>query len=278
VVKEKMSEFPDGEKYEKKSADMKRLTEIDEKNNRLEKLSKEDLEFIYEIDSEIKGFGYQKDPRIEEIIRKRDIKSDLSLVMGFSQEEISLTKKEALCGGVKYHYGKLNFDDLKSAENLKLPQIVSGSISFNKLESAEGLNLPETIGGSLDLGNLKSVKGLKLPKMIGGGLSFFSLRSAENLNLPETIGGSLDLGVLKSSEGLKLPATIGGSLDLGALRSAENLNLPETIGKSLDLGNLKSVKGLKLPKMIGGHINFKSLQSDELQELRSKYPQFKFGE
>lgn len=278
VVKEKMNEFPDGKKYEKKSADMKRLTEIEEKNNREEELSKEDLEFLYELDSKIEGFGHNKDSRIEEIISKRDIKSDLSSVTGFSQEEISLTKKEVLSGGIKYHCGGLNFGNLKSAENLSLPQIVSGNIYFSDLESAKGLNLPQKVGGNLDLSDLKSAEGLNLPETIGGWLSFFSLKSAKGLNLPKTIGKYLDLGSLRSAEGLNLPETIGGYLDLGSLRSAEGLNLPKTIGGYLDLGSLQSAKGLTLPQTVGRYINFRSLQADELQELQNKYPQFKFGE
>ena len=46
---------------------MKKLTEI---NNKKEELNKEDLSFLYEIDNNIQGFGYNKDPRIEEILDK----------------------------------------------------------------------------------------------------------------------------------------------------------------------------------------------------------------
>jgi len=94
VVKEKMTEFPDGEKYEKKNADMKRLTEIEEKNNRQEELSKDDLRFLYEIDSKIEGFGYEKDPRIQEIILTRKIEDDAPIVLEYQREEIAFGQEE----------------------------------------------------------------------------------------------------------------------------------------------------------------------------------------
>lgn len=89
IVKEKMADFPDGEEYKKKAADMKRLTEIEEKNNRKEKLTKEDLVFLYEIDSPIEGFGYDRDPRIQEIILNRDLHENISIFSGCQQEEIA---------------------------------------------------------------------------------------------------------------------------------------------------------------------------------------------
>ena len=120
VVSEKMTEFPDGEIYQKKTADMKYLTEIDKKHQAGEELTKDDLRFLYEIDEGIKGFGYQADPRIKEVKENRDIKSDLSLITGYSREQISTTQEEALKGDIKFHYGDLYLNSLQSAEKEKL--------------------------------------------------------------------------------------------------------------------------------------------------------------
>lgn len=96
IVDEKLKSFPDAEKYKKKTADMELLTAIDKKQNLGRELTKEELVFLYEIDSRIDGFGYQKDPRIEEIIEKRNVKTDLVLMMAIPLEYINIKDKEKI--------------------------------------------------------------------------------------------------------------------------------------------------------------------------------------
>ncbi|MBU2542495.1 hypothetical protein KJ785_02975, partial [Patescibacteria group bacterium] len=182
VLEEKLAEFgTEGEKYQKKSADMKRLTEIEKriKSDKDGELTKDDLKFLYEFDSKIEGFGYQKDPRIAELLDGRDVKDDISNVAGCSRDQISLTKEEALSGDIKYHYQGLYLESLTSAEGLKLPGSVGGSLDLSGLTSAEGLKLPGSVGGSLDLSGLTSAEGLKLPGSVGGDLNLRRLTSAE---------------------------------------------------------------------------------------------------
>ncbi|MCK4891704.1 MAG: hypothetical protein KAS78_03485, partial [Candidatus Pacebacteria bacterium] len=151
IVDEKLSEFPDKDKYKKKTADMKFLTQIDKKQKEEKELNIDELKFLYEIETNIEGFGYQKDPRIKEIKEKRDIKEDFSLIAGLPKEQISITKEEALSGEIKFHYGNLDLSGLQSAEGLKLPETVNSSLYLSGLQSAEGLNLPETVNGGLYL-------------------------------------------------------------------------------------------------------------------------------
>lgn len=92
VLEEKLKDFgPEAEKYKKKSADMKQLTEIDKKikENPQAQLSKEELRFLYELDAPIEGFGYSKDPRIEEILVGRDVKKDLPIIFDCQPEQIA---------------------------------------------------------------------------------------------------------------------------------------------------------------------------------------------
>ena len=255
IVDEKLSEFPDKEKYKKKTADMNTLTLIERKQSKGEELTKEDLSFLYELDSRIEGFGYRRDPRIEELREARNIKEDLVSITGFKAWEISTEEEEALSGGIKFHYGDLD---------------------LGHLEFAVGLEFPETINGNLDLGSLESAEGLKLPKTLNGDLNLCSLQSAEGLELPKTINGSLNLFGLQSAKGLKLPENING-LDLGNLESAEDLKLPETINGYLNLFSLQSAEGLKLPETINGDLYLRSLKDDEKEELRRKYPDIKIS-
>ena len=263
VVEAKMKEFPDGEKYEKKSEDMKCLTEIEARVKAGAELSKEDLAFLYEIEGKIEGFGYRRDPRIDELLRNRDVKDDLSFTLGVPKEKISTNNKEALGGGIEYHYGNLGLGKLTSAEGLILPKRIGGDISLDGLRTTEGLTLPESVGGHLYLTNLKSAEGLVFPKSVGGGLELSSLTSIKGLTLPESVGGDIRLSVLTSAEGLTLPESVGGNINLNRLASAEGLTLPESIGGGLYLIGLTSTKGLTLPESIGGDLDLNDLTSTE---------------
>ena len=77
ILEEKLKEFPDRGEYLKKEHDMKLLTLIDKKVNNNIELTLDELKFLYEIDDQIKGFGYEEDPRIKEIKRKRKKKKRL---------------------------------------------------------------------------------------------------------------------------------------------------------------------------------------------------------
>jgi len=263
IAKEKYSQLPGGNKYDKKDQDMRYLTLIEHKLADNQDLSLEDLRFLYEIDSPIEGFGYQKDPRIKSIIEKRNIKQDLSLVFDCRLDQISTTEQEALKGNIKFHYGDLNLKNLTSAEGLVLPENISGDLDLSGLTSTKGLVLPKSVGGYLDLPGLTSAKGLVLPKRIGAGLDLKNLTSAEGLVLPENIGGTLYLPGLTSAEGLVLPENIGGYLDLSGLTSAEGLVLPENISGGLYLSGLTSAEGLVLPENVGGDLNLYGLTSAE---------------
>ena len=264
ILEEKLKEFPDKDKYLKKEHDMKLLTLIDKKVNNNIELNVDELKFLYEIDSKITGFGYRKDPRIEEIKRKRNERRDYSLIYNVKEEEVALSIQEWLNNPEKFKAlpGSIDSLYLTSAEGLVLPQLVGGNIELRSLASAEGLVLPKSIGGDIDLRSLASAEGLVLPQHVRG-INLSSLTSAEDLVLPQLVGGDIDLRSLASAEGLVLPESIGGSIDLRSLTSAEGLVLPKSIGGSIDLRSLTSAEGLVLPKSIGGKIYLNSLTSAE---------------
>lgn len=259
IVDTKLDEFPDKEKFKKKTEDMKILTHIDKKQKNGEALSKEDLSFLYEIGSKIEGFGYEKDPRIEEIKRKREIKSDLSLLTGYPKEQISLTREEALKGGIKYHYGDLTIHadtDIGEGEKIRLPE--------------------DMIEGGLEIFNLRSAEGLTFPKKaINGNICLYDLESAENMILPrEVVKGTIGLNNVKFAKGLKFPKEVGGSVHLMGLRSAEDVEFPIKIGGILKFAFLESVSGLILPEEIGSDLylgNYKSPPESALSRLTKKY-------
>ena len=266
ILEEKLKEFPDRDKYLKKENDMKLLTLIDKKVNNNIDLTLDELKFLYEIDGKITGFGYGKDPRIEEIKRKRNKRRDYSLIFNVKEEEVALSQKEWLNNPKKFKalLGNIDLDSLTNAEGLVLPQYVTGSINLFSLASADGLVLPQYVGGDLSLYSLASADGLVLPQYVGRNIVLFSLASADGLVLPESIGGSIHLNSLTSAEGLVFPESIGGNIFLDSLTSAEGLVLPHYF----DLNKLKCPYNIKEEIMNNPDKYYMAPTEDDKKEIK----------
>ena len=265
ILEEKLKEFPDRDKYLKKEHDMKLLTLIDKKINNNIELTLDELKFLYEINSKIEGFGYKKDPRIDEIKKKRKIKKDYALIFDVKEEEVALSQEEWKQNPNKFKIldSDLYLRHLVKPNGLVLPHHINGSLSLSNLTSAEGLVLPQSVGGYLDIRNLTSAEGLVLPQSVGGDLHLWSLTSAEGLVLPQDFSGNLYLNNLTSAEDLVLPQSVGGDLHLWSLTSAEGLVLPQDFSGNLYLSNLTSAEGLVLPQSVGGNLFLDNLTSAE---------------
>ncbi len=232
VLEGKLKEFSDGKLYQKKVHDMKMLTAIYDSYEKRE-LTKEELVFLYEINSKILGFGYKEDPRIKEIKAKRDKRKDLSFILNCESSQIGLTENDLYKSQLKYYEGGINW----------WPE-------YEKM-SKLGFNFPDYIGGSIYLSVLDTGKRLKLPKSISGSLQLFDVTTAR---------------------GLILPQNIGEDLDLPDLNKANGLILPKNIGRNLYLSNLTTLRGLTLPEMVGGKISIghKSYTLEQLKELQEQ--------
>ena len=304
AAEEKIATLPGAEKYKKRTGDMKRMTEIENKVKQNQTLTKEDLRFLYEIDSKVEGFGYDRDPRINEILKIRpDKRTDLAFVFDTTPDKVSLTIEEALSGGMKVHFGNLytknDFYIYQLSENKRLPEYVIGLLELNELkfddsktqgaelpkhvcgnlslagltltEKQERLKLPEYVGGDLDLQNLTSAEGIELPKYIGGNLDLQNLKSIVGLKLPEYVGGNLYLRDIPSAKGLKLPKHVGGTLHLFSLTSAEGVEWPEYVGDSIDSQRLEVLQEFKLPEGTR-FVRFPNLASEYRERLKKEYP------
>ncbi len=115
IVDEKLKEFPDGESFRKISKDMKQLSQIHAKCfDKADKylnptLTKEELEFLYEVDSTIECFGYDRHPRIKKILKERNVKEDVSTVLGYKPEQIA-TDIQEVGENTKAYIGPWNID------------------------------------------------------------------------------------------------------------------------------------------------------------------------
>ena len=264
ILEKKLKEFPDRDKYLKKEHDMKLLTLIDKKVNNNIELTLSELKFLYEINSKIEGFGYERDPRIDEIKNKRNIKQDYALIFDVKGEEVALSQEEWKQNPNKFKIldSDLYLWHLVKPNGLVLPHHISGSLFLDGLYNAERLILPKSIGNTLSLEGLSTVEGVVLPQKIGN-LDLSGIISPKGLILPRHIDGSLYLDNLTSVEGLVLPQCVGGNLNLHGLTSAKDLVLPQSVGGDLNLGNLTSADGLVLPQSIGGNLNLSSLHNAE---------------
>lgn len=149
VLNEKLEKFDaEGEGYKKKSADMKFLTEIEMKTKQKQRLTKNNLIFLYEIDSKIEGFGYQRNPRIEEIRKTRNPKEDAAIIFECQSSEIAW-KPEDINENTKAYIGKWNnieiFQKIKQYPDIKYlyETFPDKKIIIQTLKTNPDVNSPE---------------------------------------------------------------------------------------------------------------------------------------
>ncbi len=120
VVQSKLKEFPDGTAYEKRAHDMQLLTDIEHRATAGQSLTKDDLIFLYEIDGAIDGFGYGKDPRIEELRSTRNPREDAPIVLDCQPSQIAW-RVEDVREDTKAYVGPLFpgvFDKLRTIDHI----------------------------------------------------------------------------------------------------------------------------------------------------------------
>ena len=251
VVEEILNDFGEISKneYLKKVNDMKQLTRI---YNDQDNLTFNDLVFLYELESYILGFGYCKDPRIEEIINKRNVIDDYNFIL----DNCEIAKRLSC-------FSKLKLQDLKSVKGLKIPKDLQGDLNLSGLKTAEDLVLPESYQGILNLSGLETANDLVLPESYQGKLYLSGLKTAKGLVLPESYQGDLDLSGLETAKGLVLPESYQGYLNLSGLETAKGLVLPEGYQGDLYLYGLKTAEGLILPEGYRGYLTLKALKTVE---------------
>jgi hypothetical protein len=81
------------------------LTVLDQKQERGD-FDKDDLTFLYELDAPIEGFGYDRDPRIAELLGTRNTKEDAPIVFDCAPEEIAW-RREDISDRTKAYIGPL---------------------------------------------------------------------------------------------------------------------------------------------------------------------------
>lgn len=121
VLDEKLASFgKEAQSYRKKSADMKMLTALEKKKEQRNPFAKEDLTFLYEINSTIEGFGYQGDPRIEELRKDRNPEADMLTIFDCTRAQIAHVPSE-INENTRVYVGQLEpgiFQKLQNVEHV----------------------------------------------------------------------------------------------------------------------------------------------------------------
>jgi len=147
IAEEKINELPGANQYQKKSADMKLLTEIEKKAQQNQQLTKDELIFIYEINEKIEGFGYQRDPRIVEIRKNRNPKEDMLVIFECQQNQIAKNTNE-INENTKAYIGPWNVDIFQTIRRYPNINHLYESFPDKKifkmtLETDPGINSPQ---------------------------------------------------------------------------------------------------------------------------------------
>lgn len=227
ILDKKINEFPDGDRYQKKVNDMKRLTKIYMEYKERE-LSTDELRFLYQIDFEIEGFGFSKDPRIDKILSQRNVRKDLVSIFQCKEDEISFDFKDVLSGKkIVCFYGDLVLDGIEKIDSsISLPEYVIGKLAINDLIDTENLILPKIVN-SLEIDGIDNVNNLVFPARLES-LSINGVERICNVYFPNSIH----------------------YISIDEVIEIENVIFPESLYDGLELPNLKQVKNTKFPKNI----------------------------
>ena len=285
ILDEKLNEFPDKKYYQKKVKDMKYLTILEKKQEEGLEFSFDDLIFLYQINDKIDGFGWESDPRIMEIIQKRNAKKDLSIILKIPENEIAIKLNDFeenknirfFCGDLNWNedkvpsyfsklqviFGNADFRNLTDSLGLESLQSIKGNALFRRLTNAEGLSSLQNIAGDAYFYRLTSAKGLKSLKNIEGDAYFSSLTSAKGLESLQNIKGDAYFSSLTSSKGLELLQNIEGDANFNRLTSAEGLTSLQKIAGDANFDKITNAKGLESLQNVGGNAYFHRLTSAE---------------
>ena len=146
IAQEEYHALPGGERFDKKSVDMRKMTKLVQKQEKAESFTKEDLTFLYEMESTIEGFGYEKDPRIAELRGQRSPEQDMLIIFECTRDQVAKSEKE-INETTKAYVGKLDPGILDLTQQYNIEHIYTsfpeGKIKIEKDFEAEPITLAQ---------------------------------------------------------------------------------------------------------------------------------------
>ena len=246
IVDKRIEFYESGKKYLRRQNDKKRISTIYSKWQNKAPLTKEDLEFLYELD-EYRNYNISGDYRIKEILKSRDKEQDLMFVFGCQKNEISLGngikyvgRVDAFPKSTKYHIGlidlyrelyniqdKNNHSPVDEYFRKNRPDLYTKEYLDSKIQF---VNLPT----NLVVGKIKTeaeiLRKVNFPKKLVGDLSLVYAKQISKVTFPEEVIGNIYLNNISNlSEPIILPRKIKGNLWINSLRKEDLrwITLPE---------------------------------------------------
>ena len=268
IIIDKIKDFNDKFEFMNGLNQLQFLSIIYKKYKSNQELTKDELRFIYEINSNIVGVVPHKDPRIKEILSNRDKKYDLSLIFNCNEDEIALTQDEVNINTICLYDNLIAYE-----ENINLPklQYVKGDIKCPYLKDVSGLYSLTCVSGSIYLDSLIDATGFKNLRIIGGSINCEYLRKSNGFNNLVSIGYNAYFPEIKEVLNFNSLKIIG----LNALypkyihayipnvitgKGLENL---EIIKGNMIFYKLKSLECFKSLKQVRGEAHLASLETIE---------------
>lgn len=149
IMEEKAKTLPGYDEFQKKSAHMKRVTDLVAKKESGEEFSKEELVFLYEIHENIQGFGQSRDERIDELLAGRKSKAELNRddyadLLDLQPAEVALSIDEYTLE-TKWAKPGVEMDTAEETRDPELLEKLSESLNYvTQLNVAENSDSPAT--------------------------------------------------------------------------------------------------------------------------------------
>lgn len=166
IAMERLKELPGGEEYTQKAEDMKRLTTLEKKLNDNPEidLTPDDVVFLYELERSIRGFGYDKDPRIDELVGKRNLVQDLAVLFDTDPKNSQATVTALIEAQQKRKYLGLSLERVinhSTGLSPDLAQLLIDTGNINILR--KHLNSFEGLSDSMAQHFIEDIRGIDIP-------------------------------------------------------------------------------------------------------------------
>lgn len=298
VVEEKMSEFGhEGELYKKRARHMKMISEIERKQKVNEQITKDEARLLWELDERVEGFGYDEDPRLEELRSQRDFKHDLATAYDTTPDHVSInswghgrdSNDHIFSEGVVYHHGNLEIDvDSHPDYPQFVPQIIGGDFVVRGWKDITNLKMPKEVNGELQLDDVESLNHVTLPSKYNGircyklkelndvmfypeakgSFHFSSLNSMRNVTFPQEASNVFIRAEVVES--VQFPQVVQNSFIIEGITNLPHCLLPQKVG-SLHFLDVQSLDGVKLPSEVDKDIILTNLQTAKGLELPASF-------
>ena len=213
-----------------------RLATIYNKQNDNEDLTLEELKTLYESDETLTGISAVADrillkPVIENAIKQRNIKEDLSKIYDCDVEQIATNYEQLRIDNIVCYYGNLIIKEERLPDDIHIPSCIHGTVSARNLKNSKGFERLIKITGSADFSSLETTEGLSSLVTVLGSVFFNELKNAEGLKQLTNVG-SIHCESLKKATGLESLTTIRGYANFDELRSPKGLSSLTNITKN----------------------------------------------